>query len=357
MGYEGEIMVAIPSLNLDISNKHNIYQKFFSGGKGLRACLTQEVADCLNIPQKQQETLCRIVEYIHQASLLHDDVIDASPTRRGALSGWRQHSIKKAVLAGDYLLAESAQETAKLHNVALIKLTASTLKKLVQGEWLQSEVKNQEETEVLEKVHELKTASLFQWSLRAPFLLKGFYATNLQEHLNKMGQIMGLIFQRADDLLDFDIRNQENKTTFKDMKEGVFNSFALHLLRTVNCCERANPKQLKLNQLNEKERKWRQALKSCHSLKEVKKLIGDKTFEIALKEFDKISQQKIKAFKQEIKPLEKYMLLAPTKLGFLNEDPSKKKAKGYSWLMYQAKKVNLLTDILTKWPDKLYWRK
>ena len=292
--------VAISPLNLEVSNKNNIYQKLFSGGKGLRACLTQEVATLLNIPPKQQESLSRIVEYIHQSSLLHDDVIDASPTRRGNLSGWRQYSMKKAVLAGDYLLAESAGEVAHLQNIPLMQLTAHTIKQLVKGEWLQSEIKNQETKEELEKVHELKTASLFQWSLRAPFLLKHYTDKNLNDQLNAIGRLMGLLFQRADDLLDFNIRNKEGKATFKDLEEGILNSFAVHLLENRDSVRNVSHTWHKKIKLNGKGGDQRVALKSCRSLKEVKKCISHKTFEIALTTFDEQSTKYIKICQQKI---------------------------------------------------------
>ncbi len=347
--------MVIPPLNLDISNKNNIYQNLFSGGKGLRARLTGEVADCLNIPPKQQKILCRIVEYIHQASLLHDDVIDASPTRRGTLSGWRRYSLKKAVLAGDYLLAESAEETARLANIPLTELTARTLKKLVKGEWLQAEIKDQESMESLEKAHELKTASLFQWSLRAPFLLKGFYEENLQKQLNTIGRIMGLIFQRADDLLDFDIRNKENKTTFKDMKEGVFNSFAVHLLHVTNFFEETGRKGREPHRMNGKG-EGRMALKACHSLKEVQQLTGEKAFAHALESFDKVSQQQIMTCNNEIEGLKKSLSgPAPSSAGFSNGTPDKK-SPGVR-IITPPERMQALINILKNWPENLYWRK
>ena len=351
--------MVLPSLKIEISNnkKKNIYHNLFSGGKGLRACLTQEVASCVNIPQKKQEILCRIVEYIHQASLLHDDVIDASPTRRGALSGWRQYSMKKAILAGDYLLAESAEETARLANIPLTELTARTLKQLVRGEWLQAEIKDQESIEGLEKAHELKTASLFQWSLRAPFLLIGFYEESLQKQLNKIGRIMGLIFQRADDLLDFDIRNKENKTTFKDMKEGMFNSFAVHLLHVTRFREETSRQNRESKGVNEKEGNERRALKACHSLKEVQSLIGEKAFERALKSFDKISQQHIMVCNSEIEQLGKSLLsLSSSSARFFN-GISTKKTDSHLRIISQPKRMQDLITLLKKWPEKLYWRK
>ena len=318
---------------------NELYQNLFAGGKGLRASLTQEVATSLKIPKAQQESLSRIVEYIHQSSLLHDDVIDASPVRRGSLSSWRQYSMKKAVLAGDYLLAESAEEATRLNNIPLMQLTSQTLKKLVKGEWLQAEIKGQENTDSLEKVHELKTSGLFQWSLRAPFLLKNQEDKNLHKRLNTIGRLMGILFQRADDLLDFDIRNKEGKNTFKDLEENSFNSFALQLLKTTQAhlsTKSSLPyvngagQALKYQSLKCPKSQLahlRSVLKLCRSLKEVKQAIHSVVLESALQEFDKVSTQYIKNCQKEVQRL---TLPEP-------EEPLKEKLK--------------------KWSEKLYWRR
>ena len=333
--------LTILPVNLEISSQNNIYQNLFSGGKGLRGQLSREVADCLNIQKAQKDTLSRVVEYIHQASLLHDDVIDGSPVRRGTLSGWRQHSMKKAVLAGDYLLAEAAEETARLKNFSVMTLTAQTLKKLIKGEWLQTEIKEQESKENLEKVQELKTASLFQWSLKAPFLLKGLKEKSLQDKLNNIGRLMGLIFQRADDLLDFDIRNKESKVVFKDLEEGTFNSFAMQILENNNFKIGGFTDSTQIEPENDHS-KDRQALKACRSLKEVKKLIGKKAFENTLKEFDGRSQQKVVDCQNEIE-----------QLGTLLTDISKNPLS----FTNPVERFQSLKTTLKKWPEKLYWRK
>ena len=380
--------MTIPSVNLELANKNHIYQKLFSGGKGLRAKLTQETADCLNIPAEQQKSLGRIVEYIHQSSLLHDDVIDVSPLRRGQLSGWRRYSMRKAVLAGDYLLAESAEKAADLNNIPLIKLTAQTLKQLVKGEWLQAEIKDKENTEDLEKVHELKTAPLFQWSLKAPFLLKNYYDEELHSRLNEIGRLLGLLFQRADDLLDFDIRNKEGKTTFKDLEEGTLNVFAVHLTEQIHHLKPVD--MAGLNQTDsstvsyekgkgkgkgatlggfsiskvDKNREnhalssnWgsnKASIKSCRSLKEVKKLIGDKTFDKALMDFDKISEQKIRACQDEVDQLGKILSRpAPAQAGSDNGADVNQSAS----FIQQAERFKAWEKALKKWPEKLYWRK
>ena len=293
----------------EVPQMNHLYQNLFSRGKALRAAMTCQVASCLNITKEKSDKLGRIVEYIHQSSILHDDVIDASPMRRGTLSSWKQYSMKRAVLAGDYLLAQAASETAEMENIALMKITSDVLKKLVKGEWIQDALKNKESMSELKKVHELKTASLFQWSLRAPFLVVHRNENTLHECLNRIGLIMGVLFQRADDLLDFDIRNQENKTVFKDMTEGCFNSFAVYLSQGRNT-------------------HFRSGLKTCRSLKEVKALTGEAEFEKALCSFDEMNKKMIEDCYQEIKKLAEELL----------------------------KEEKSLVSELQKWPARFYWR-
>ena len=269
----------IPRMN--ISQMNDLYQDLFMGGKALRASVACQTAGALGLSKSATARLGRIVEYIHQSSLLHDDVIDASPVRRGSASTWVRYSMKRAVLAGDYLLAQAGAEVASLNSTALMKLTAETLKNLVTGEWMQADLKGCENPQELKKVHELKTASLFQWALRAPFLVAGRFQEDLHKSLNRIGLMLGVLFQRADDLLDFDVRNSENKPVFKDMREGYFNSFAVHL--SVG-----------------KPADFKSALKACCSLQEVRMLTGAEGFNKALSDFDKINQDIIADCHKEI---------------------------------------------------------
>ena len=295
--------------SLDIPQMNHLYHNLFSQGKALRAAMTCQVASCLNISRDKRNSLGRIVEYIHQSSILHDDVVDASPIRRGFLSSWMQYSMKKAVLAGDYLLAQAASDTAQIENIPLMKITSDVLKKLVKGEWMQDSLKNQESMLKLNKVHELKTASLFQWSLRAPFLVAHRYEDQLHESLDQIGLMMGILFQRADDLLDFDIRNNEKKTAFKDMDAGYFNSFAVYLLEN-------------------KSNDFRAVLKSCRSLKKVKQCVGEEEFEKILYSFDEMNTQMIKDCQRETDQL----------------------------MLKLLKTEQSLIDELKKWPARFYWR-
>ena len=296
-------------MSSDIPQMKNLYQNLFSRGKELRARLVSQVASSLQISEERSNKLGRIVEYIHQSSILHDDVIDASPIRRGSLSSWMQYSMKRAVLAGDYLLAQAASDTADMENISLMKITSEVLKKLVKGEWMQDSLKNRESMSELEKVHELKTSSLFQWSLRAPFLVVHRCDDDLHECLNQIGLMMGILFQRADDLLDFDIRNSENKSSFKDMEEGFFNSFAVYLSEN-------RPSDFKT------------FLKSCRSLKEIKASLGEQEFTKILLSFDKMNELIIKNCLKEIDQLGQKLL---------------------------RQELSLIEN-LKKWPARLYWR-
>ncbi len=297
-------------LSPGIPQLEHLYQNLFSRGKTLRAFMICQVAEGLKLSKAETEKLCNIVERIHQASILHDDVIDASPIRRGALSSWMQYSMKKAVLAGDYLLAQASSDTAEMNNIPLMKITAEMLKNLVKGEWMQDMLKNKETMSDLRKVHELKTSSLFQWSLRAPFLVINRFESKLHEYLEQVGLLMGILFQRADDLLDFDIRNKENKQGFKDLAEGYFNSFAVYLSEG-------------------KGSEFRAILKTCRSLGEVKDLTGAEAFEQTLCSFDKINAKLITDCLQAIDRLKECL---------------------------QTQEQSLLEE-LKKWPACFYWRK
>ena len=291
----------------------SLYKNLFLKGKGLRGQIALTVGGFLDLSKKQKETLAHIVECIHHSSILHDDVIDGSPLRRGQKSSWVRFSMKKSILAGDYLLAQAAQEAARMNNLALMNLTAQTLKKLVMGEWLQDSLKGRETAQGLNQVHELKTGSLFQWCLKAPFLTAGFYDSRLQNSLSRLGRLWGLLFQRADDLLDFNIRNQENKICFTDLADEGFNSFAVFL-----CRRRGGG--------------FKARLKNCRNLKEVYACVGsEKKFKQQLKAFDQSAQLLILQGAQET-------------------------ARIKSLLKNNIPQPSLLSDELKSRTHHLYWR-
>lgn len=180
--------------------------------------------------------MSQTIEFIHNASLLHDDLIDRSHLRRNKTTAWLKYSPEYAVLAGDYLLARVMMNLSHHGNLELLQFTSKMISDLLEGEWIQDSLVRDWEIELsqLDRVHDLKTASLFKWCLRAPFIYQKQLDESLHELLEQMGQILGCLFQRGDDLLDFDIRNYENKALLGDLKSGYLNSFGVYLSRSLS---------------------------------------------------------------------------------------------------------------------------
>lgn len=262
-----------------LSSLNQLYKELFFGGKGIRAHLVKDVSQALHLHSSEITLLCGVAESIHHSSILHDDVIDSSKKRRNRSSIWMKFSKNKAILAGDYLLAHVSLKLSEYGNADLLKLTSQTIKKMVEGEWLQSEVLGHETLNNINKIHLLKTAVLFEWCLKAPFLCRKY--TNSQNLLGEIGQIFGQLFQRADDALDFGVRNKENKNEFKDLSEGYLNFFGVFLQ------EKAQLKNLR----------------SCRSRLELKKMIKEEEFLSLIQSFDDMNKKLIHSCYNKLKQL------------------------------------------------------
>jgi octaprenyl-diphosphate synthase len=259
---------------------NSLYDDLFSGGKGFRAKLVQKVGNEIRLPETSLNLLSQTVEFIHNASLLHDDLVDRSILRRGKPAAWTQYSPEYAVLAGDYLLARVMVNLSGHGNIKLVQYTAEVISELLEGEWLQDSVIRDFDVnlEKLDRIHNLKTASLFKWCLRAPFYIAEQNDPKIHEILEKLGFIMGSLFQRSDDLLDYNIRNHENKAILGDLQSGYLNSFAAFLVQKIG-----------VEQKNQ--------LVKSQTLEEFKTHVGGaQIFDAALKEFDQINQNQIDLF-------------------------------------------------------------
>ncbi len=279
---------------------HSLYDDLFSAGKGFRSKLIQRIGKHLSLNERQELLLAQTIEFIHNASLLHDDLIDRSALRRNKTAAWLKYSPEYAVLAGDYLLARVMVNLSRFGNLRLIQYTAEMISDLLEGEWIQDSLMRDWNVQLnqLDQVHDLKTASLFKWCLRAPFIIQENYDESLHQTLDEMGSLLGLLFQRGDDLLDFDIRNDEGKALLGDLKSGYLNSFAAFLAR------------------NFKEEQ-KQLLRKCETLDAVKALVGIAEFNRAVQEFDDLNRQVIELYDHKAKSLESR--LAPEALGLIND--------------------------------------
>lgn len=298
------------SLKRQPQELRQICRIIFSRGKSLRAGLVFLIGSRLCLRKKEIFPLCRIVEYIHNSSLLHDDFIDQSLFRRRRQAAWSEFSPAQAVLAGDYLLSQVNLYLAQIGSLPLLKLTAETLISLARGEFIQREGMPFRETRLkkTDEVSEAKTGSLFKWCLRAPFVFQGREEPKLHQILNKAGALFGLLFQRSDDLLDFAVRNPEGKPVLSDLRQSYFNSFACHLLEGGGEAKKT-------------------ALKSCRSMGAVRRAFPQ--FQEKLQAFDRQNMKIISKAEKEAGKLKAFL---------------------------KAGETGLLED-LKRVPSSLYWRK
>ncbi len=145
----------LPKLN-------ELYDDLFTGGKGFRAQLIKRVSDEIQLSQQAKHLLAQTIEFIHNASLLHDDLVDRSHLRRGKTTAWLKYTPEYAVLAGDYLLARVMVNLSSFGNIKLVQYTSEMISDLLEGEWLQDSLVGDWAVELaqLDRVHNLKTASL-----------------------------------------------------------------------------------------------------------------------------------------------------------------------------------------------------
>lgn len=155
---------------------------------------------------RRQAQLGQIVEMIHVASLIHDDVLDEADTRRGGEAVHKLYSNKVAVLAGDYLLARASVLLARLENTAVVQIMATALESLVAGEIMQLKAPPESllEMESYLRKSYYKTASLICYACRSTAMLGGHaYGSTVATACEEFGFHLGLAYQIQDDILDF----------------------------------------------------------------------------------------------------------------------------------------------------------
>lgn len=189
-------------------------------GKQLRPILVLLAAKmCHGVNEKTIQTAVAL-ELLHTASLIHDDVVDNSPTRRGAPAVHAVWNNKVAVLVGDFLLARVIEITANLRNLKILNIVAEMGRTLSSGEIMQLHANSSiwigEEQYM--RVIDQKTAALFAACTQAGAASSG--ATMKQESaLRQFGRELGLIFQMKDDVLDYS-EQEIGKPTLSDIRDG-----------------------------------------------------------------------------------------------------------------------------------------
>ena len=193
-----------------------------AGGKRLRPMLTLGAAALCGYGGDRHIRLAACVEFIHTATLLHDDVVDESNLRRGRESANAVWGNQASVLVGDFLFSRSFELMVSDGSLQVLKILSSASAVIAEGEVQQLITTNDtatEETAYLEVIQS-KTAALFAAAARIGAVVAGRPATE-EEALNAYGTNLGIAFQLIDDALDYSAKQAElGKTVGDDYREG-----------------------------------------------------------------------------------------------------------------------------------------
>ncbi|APD50667.1 polyprenyl synthetase family protein [Francisella hispaniensis] len=210
-----------------------------SGGKRLRPLLVMLFARALNYNGDKHLACAAIIEFIHTATLLHDDVVDDSQLRRGKQTANNVFGNAASVLTGDFLYSRAFQMMVSLDNMQIMQILADATNKISEGEVLQ--LLNARNSEISEedyiKVIYCKTAKLFEAACELAGVIsldKQSYA-KYQDNIRNYGVYLGNAFQIADDVLDY-VSDAESlgKNIGDDLDEGKMTLPTIYTLANVN---------------------------------------------------------------------------------------------------------------------------
>ena len=202
-------------------------------GKKIRPLLTLLVSKMLNYKGNADVTLAVCIEFIHNATLLHDDVIDIGKIRRGKLSANQIWGNKVSVLVGDYLLSRAFKLMVKNKSLKLLEILSQTSLILARGQI--QDVGNNQNVNLTEKKYlsiiDAKTAELFRISCFLPTIITD-QNKKTQKIFNDFGFNFGMAFQLSDDVLDyFGDSSKMGKSVGKDFFEGKVTYPVIHCFK------------------------------------------------------------------------------------------------------------------------------
>ena len=193
-----------------------------SGGKRLRPLLTILAARALDIQTEQHHTLAAIIEFIHTATLLHDDVVDESTMRRGKETANAVFGNQASVLVGDFLYTRSFQMMVSLKRMRVMEILSDATNVIAEGEVLQ--LMNCNDPDISEKnymqVIYSKTARLFEAATLLAAVLTD-QDSKIEKAMLNYGKYLGTAFQLVDDILDYAADSEDlGKNVGDDLAEG-----------------------------------------------------------------------------------------------------------------------------------------
>ncbi|MHB8281830.1 MAG: polyprenyl synthetase family protein [bacterium] len=219
-----------------------------SGGKRIRPSLVLLCAKLCGYTGDDHILLATVIEFIHTATLLHDDVVDSALLRRGQSSANIVFGSEASVLVGDYLFAKSFEILSKINNLKIISAYANATTLMAEGE-VKELVKtadiNTAEDEYLDIIIK-KTAVLFACASQAGAIISGKDAeSEYEQNLYDYGLNIGIAFQLMDDTLDYTSKNKEfGKFIGNDLKEGKITLPVIHTLERCTDREKEDFKEI-----------------------------------------------------------------------------------------------------------------
>lgn len=221
--FEAVNELIIKQLHSDVELVENIgHYLVESGGKRLRPLLTLLASGALNYQGEEHLKLAAIIEFIHTATLLHDDVVDVSSLRRGRLTANAKWGNAPSVLVGDFLYSRAFQLMVGIGDMTIMRILADTTNTVSEGEVQQLvNARNPDvgEEAYFQVIHK-KTAILFAAAAETAAVLAEA-SPEQQQALHLYGYHLGMAFQLVDDLLDYSGDSESlGKNVGDDLAEG-----------------------------------------------------------------------------------------------------------------------------------------
>lgn len=227
-------------LNTEVPLVREVAQYIISaGGKRLRPALLLLVSGALGSRHAHRHTLAAVIEFIHTATLLHDDVVDESTLRRGRATANERFGNAPSVLVGDFLYSRAFQMMVDVNEMRIMQVLSDATNVIAEGEVQQ--LMNMHDTSLNEasylRVIRSKTAKLFEASARlAPILARANSET--EAACATYGQALGTAFQVIDDVLDYEgSADVLGKNLGDDLREGKVTLPIICALRSANASQ------------------------------------------------------------------------------------------------------------------------
>lgn len=284
----------VDSLNSQIPTVNQISHYIInSGGKRLRPLILLLIAKACGYNSKINNSdinMAAVIEFIHTATLLHDDVVDDSLQRRGKKTANNIWGNQTAVLVGDFLYSRSFQMMTKENNPKIMQILADATNSIAEGEILQ--LLNRQQPNISEEnyynVIKYKTAKLFEAASELAAVISNC-SENMQKTIAKFGMHFGMAYQIVDDILDYTSNPSElGKNIGDDLKSGNPTLPIIYLINNSS----GSTKELLTNSILHK---------NFENLDEIQKLILDSN---AIQYSKNIAKQEIEQAKLCISELE-----------------------------------------------------